>query len=370
LVGGGTGGHLQPGLVLRDALLRRHPDWKVAFLVAGREIEQEFLSAEVQQAALFPGQASRPALWRADLYCGALWRVKRTLKAFRPDLLVLLGGYVSAITTLGALGVPFVLLEPNRVPGKAARLAAPMARRVFLQWPLQRGARIPASKARWTGMPVSLTSLSSRSDARKKLGLDPDLPTLLVLGGSQGAQSINQGLFSGLASLEGRAELQIIHVTGPRHQEQARQAYARFAGPSRVLGFSTHMADLYAAADLIVGRSGGMTVAEIAAAGRAALFVPFPFHKDQHQLENARVLADAGAAWIVLQDQLGEDFVTRELLPRLRDPLELHHRGEIAATLGKRDATLRIVQELERLLEWRNPERQMAGEVQLWPSGS
>lgn len=350
-VGGGTGGHLQPGVVLRDALLRRHPDWRAEFLIAGRPVEKNFVPPEATCLELFPGLGGRPAPWRADLYVRAFWSAMRVLAQLEPDLLVFLGGYVAFIARLARLRVPMVILESNVLPGRSVRLAAPFARKIFTQWEPPADARLPAQRVAVTGMPLKFDVLPGRRDARAKLRLNEHRRVLLVLGGSLGAQAINERMIAGAAALAAAAPLTVVHVTGNKDEERVHAAYNAAGVDARVLPFSDDMPALYAASDLIVARGGGMTVAEIAAAGRAALFVPYPHHADLHQVRNAAMLTDAGAAWTVREEAAGDDFVARHVLPRLADLDELDRRGRIALGLSRRDATRRIVDEIERILD-------------------
>jgi UDP-N-acetylglucosamine--N-acetylmuramyl-(pentapeptide) pyrophosphoryl-undecaprenol N-acetylglucosamine transferase len=349
-VGGGTGGHLQPGVVLRDALLRRHPDWRAHFLIAGRPVERHFVPAEAS-LELFPGRASRPAPWRADLYVLAWWTAMRALARLQPDLLVFLGGYVAFIARLARWNAPMVILESNVLPGRSVRLAAPLARRILLQWAPAPAARLPAARTRVTGMPLKFDALPDRPDARERLGLPREGRVLLVLGGSLGASALNDLMIEGAADLAATRNLSVLHLTGAADEERVEEAYAMAGLDAVVLPFSDDVASCYAAADLVVARAGGMTVAELAAAGRPAIFVPYPHHRDLHQEWNASVLVDGDAAWMMREREAGKDFVRRHVLPRLADGDELARRGRNAAQFARRDATRRVVEEIERLLD-------------------
>src|SRR5688572_27431954 len=224
-VGGGTGGHLQPGVVLREALLRRHPGWRTHFLIAGRAVEKHFLPPEATCLELFPGRSSRPAPWRADLYVRAWIAAARELSRLEPDLLVFLGGYVAFIARLARWNVPMVVLESNVLPGRSVRLAAPFAQRLFLQWEPPPEAHIARERATVTGMPLKFESLPPRRDARRRLGIKPDARVLLVLGGSLGATALNERMIAGASELAATKDLAVLHITGPRDEERVQAAY-------------------------------------------------------------------------------------------------------------------------------------------------
>jgi len=218
-------------------------------------------------------------------------------------------------------------------------------------------------------MPLKFDVLPGKREARARLRLNEHRRVLLVLGGSLGAQAINERMIAGAAALAAAAPLTLVHVTGTRDEERVHHAYAMAGVDARVVPFSDEMGTLYAASDLIVARGGGMTVAEIAAAGRAALFVPYPHHEDLHQERNAGMLADAGAAWMVRESESGDDFVPRHVLPRLADLEDIERRGRIALSLSRRDSTRRIVEEIERLLDLEIPTDASAVEA-AWRAGA
>jgi UDP-N-acetylglucosamine--N-acetylmuramyl-(pentapeptide) pyrophosphoryl-undecaprenol N-acetylglucosamine transferase len=353
-VGGGTGGHLQPGVALGRELHERHPGWRLLFLVSGRGVERSFLSAGQNVLELFPGAASRPSLRRVDQYFRALRSVRRLLREAAPDLLVYMGGYVTGLTALVARGVPAILLEPDRRPGKAARLARRRVSQVFAQWPEERPVRgwfeRPGAPRTVTGMPVAWQAVPPREEARRRLGLAPSGRTLLVLGGSQGAQAINRRLAAGAGSLARVPGLQVIHLSGPRDREWLEETYVRAGVTARVLAFSADMDLLYAASDLVVARAGGMTVTELVAVGRAAVLVPYPHHRDLHQEANARMVVDAGGGWIVREGDRGEDFVEAEVIPRLLDEGELRACEARVRALERGDACRAIADSIEKLV--------------------
>ncbi len=346
--GGGTGGHLQPNVLLKRILERRHEDWRFVFLVSGRPVERQFLSDRDVVVPLFPGRGSRPSLLRPDVYLRAIWKVRELLREHRPDLLVYGGGYVSALAGAVAGRTPSVVLQPDRIPGKATRFLGRGARRIFSQW---EGAREtdPTSSTIVSGMPLPFQEFPSKREARRQLKLG-DRKTLLIVGGSQGARAINR-LFADQADQLDRS-VQVIHVTGAADRPWVEEAWKTSGITALVTPFREDMVTLYSAADLVVARAGGMTVAEIAAVGRPAIFIPYPHHKDRHQFANAEMLCQARAAWIWEENAESRDFVGRQVMGCLRNGKELEQRADRARGLGRRDAGEFIAEEIEALLSY------------------
>ncbi len=348
LVSSGTGGHLWPALVLTEALRERGHE--TVLLTEGRRVEQEFLSRVGCRAETLDlrgsgvGQVLRMARGTVD--------ARRVLKDADVDAVVCTGGRTSVAAGLAGrtLGLPLALLEQNAVAGKANRLLAHLADRVYLGLPPVRGVR----HGMLTGTPLRREFRSAdRAEARQRLGLRSDQPVVFVTGGSQGAGVLNERVPNALAAT-GRA-VQVLHLTGPDNDEGVRRRYAELARTSPVRAvvrsLALDMADLYAAADLVVCRGGGCTVAELIATGRASVVVPYPHHKDMQQLHNARVLERVGAAQIVEQRAFDDEQVRSLFQDLLGHPERLAEMGRAAAALQDEDASTRIAADVEdRLL--------------------
>jgi UDP-N-acetylglucosamine--N-acetylmuramyl-(pentapeptide) pyrophosphoryl-undecaprenol N-acetylglucosamine transferase len=360
LVSSGTGGHLWPALVLAEALRERGHE--TVLLTEGRRVEQEFLSRVGCRAETLDlrgsgvGQVLRMARGTVD--------ARRVLRDADVDAVVCTGGRTSVAAGLAgrSLGLPLALLEQNAVAGKANRLLAHLADRVYLGLPPIRGVR----HGLLTGTPLRREFRSvDRDQARRRLGLHAEQPVVFVTGGSQGAGVLNDRVPVALAAT-GRP-VQVLHLTGPDNDEGVRRRYAELAGTSPlraiVRSLALDMADLYAAADLVVCRGGGCTVAELIATGRAAVIVPYPHHKDRQQLHNAKVLERVGAAQIIEQNAFDEAAVRTLFRDLLGDPARLGRMGQAAASLQDEDASARIAVDVEeRLLSRRSPTRRKAEE--------
>lgn len=343
LVSGGSGGHLLPALSLARALRATGRD---AMLVTeGREAERALLAGsgfEAREVAVGGGMVMPFRLARAVL------QARRVLRDEGVDLVVGTGGRASVPVALAArtLGIRVCLMEQNAVPGRANRLLARLASRIWLGLPTTR----PLPRAVVTGTPLrDGLGVPERARARAELGLDRERPVLLVFGGSQGAAVLNETVPAALAVIQ--TPVQVVHLTGTGRDEPVRRAYAEARGDIRALvrPLANDMATLYAAADLVICRGGGSTIAELMAVGRGALIVPYPFHRDRHQWHNGKVLERAGAAVVVEQTRFDAATLTSILIRLLGTPAELRTMGERAHGLVPGDACTTILEDLVRL---------------------
>jgi len=280
----------------------------------------------------------------------ALVRSVRVLRSFRPDVVVGVGGYgtVPPVVAAKALGIPYVLLEPNAVPGKANRFLAGGAARVYAQWPQARSA-FPGcgDRVRVTGSPIRQGFRRiPKQEARRRFGLDDERPTVAIVGGSQGAEALNRGALAGLDGAGG--SLQLIHVAGAGRAEAVRSAYEERGARASVHEFVADMDRLYSAADLVVSRAGALTLAEIAAFEVPAVVVPIARSAGDHQRANARALARAGGGIFmeeaecvagglahVLRSLVSEDPMFDNMRKNLRPLARPEAAQEILGDLGE-----------------------------------
>lgn len=343
LVSGGTGGHLMPALELARALRNTGRDALV--LTEGRPAERALLQGSgltSREFAVGGGLGLPLRLARATLAC------RRMLRQENVGLLIGTGGRACVPAALAArsLTIPVCLLEQNAVPGRANRMLARLAARVWLGLPSQR----PLPRGVVTGTPLRVeVGQRDRKRARQDLGLEDGVPVLLVFGGSQGAAVLNEVVPAACARLH--RSVQVVHLAGIDRSEAVRQAYD--GGPANVRAIvrslTRDMATLYAAADLVVCRGGGGTLAELIAAGRPAVIVPYPHHHDRQQWHNGKVLERAGAGLVVEQARFDVESLTIVLDMLLGDPERLLVMGERARGLVPRDACARILADLADL---------------------
>lgn len=354
LAGGGTGGHLYPGLAVAEVWRRRARERSVLVIGTGKAVELRAVPAagcELRLIAARPlkGRTSgEQALSLASVPL-SMAQAASMLVRLRPSVVVGLGGYASGPVVLAAsaLRFPVAVMEQNAVPGFTNRLLSRMGAldRAYLTYPSSRRYFSPAT-ARVLGNPVRGAVLEARSAP-----LPLDRPSVLVLGGSQGAQRLNHALPDALA-LAGAAErgLNIMHGSGDAMVEAVRKRYDELGLKARVEPFIEDMATAYREATLVVSRAGATTLAELGVVGRPAVLVPFPFAVDDHQRKNAEELERAGAAVVVRDERATAEELAPLLAELLGDPGRLTRMAAASAETGRPEAAERVVDDLEELI--------------------
>jgi UDP-N-acetylglucosamine--N-acetylmuramyl-(pentapeptide) pyrophosphoryl-undecaprenol N-acetylglucosamine transferase len=341
IAAGGTGGHLFPGIAVADELVRRDATTRVVFVGTPRGLESRLVPRAGHALELLP---IRPlnAVGPGRLLLGLLalpWAMVRALALvlrLRPAAVLGIGGYAGGpVTLLAALsGVRTVILEPNARPGFTNRVLGPFVSVAACAWEETREAF--GRKGVVTGNPV-------RGGFARLPRREHRLPlTLLAFGGSQGSQVLNHALVEALPLLPGPERLRIVHQTGPRMRDEVAAAYATAGREGEVLPFLDDMVERMAGADLVLSRSGATTCAELTAAGRASILVPFARAADDHQRTNARALQDAGAARMIEEKDLSGASLAAELSALVDAPERLGAMEDAARALGRPDAAARV----------------------------
>jgi UDP-N-acetylglucosamine--N-acetylmuramyl-(pentapeptide) pyrophosphoryl-undecaprenol N-acetylglucosamine transferase len=355
IAGGGTGGHVFPALAVAKEWLQRRGapedgrrgERHVLFVGTERGIEtrlvpQAGMPLELIRAAGLKGISGLKLLRNAALLPGGLWDSEKILHRHRIDVALGVGGYASGPMMLVAVAhrIPTVVFEPNVEPGFTNRTLVGMATRVAVAY--QETAARFGNKSVVTGVPI-------RREFFQIPGKEHAPPfNILITGGSRGALPINQAVIESLDRLVARkSQLFIVHQTGERDYNAVRVAYARREFNAEVLPFIENMAERFAQADLIVCRSGAITVAEVSAAGRAAIFIPFGAATDAHQARNAATMQDAGAARLLPQTELTPERLTTEIFSLLDQPWKLSEMEQCARSLARPRAAEDIVDLLE-----------------------
>ena len=349
IAGGGTGGHVFPAIAVAQEWLRRGQEREVVLVGTERGMEaklvpQAGLPLETIRAAGLKGIGGLRLLRNVAMLAPSLWDSAAILRRHRFAAAFGTGGYVTGMVmfTAAVRGVPGVIFEPNAQPGLANRWLAPLTRRIATAH--ESTAQFWGRKAAVTGCPVRLEFF----DAPAR---EPRSPyRLLITGGSQGALPVNRAVVDALDQLAQRkSELSVVHQTGERDYNAVRVAYARREFNAEVVPFIQNMAERFAQADLIVCRAGAITVAEVAAAGRAAIFVPFGRATDSHQLRNAQVMEAAGAGRLIAEPELTGERLAREIFFLLDQPSQLQQMAQHARTLARPRAVEDIVNLIEEV---------------------
>ena len=317
--GGGTGGHIFPAVAIAGAVRALRPDAEILFVGAEGRMEMEKVPAAGYRIVGLPVRGLFRPLW-SPRNVGVLldfWRarrrVTRTLREFRPDVAVGVGGYASAPTlnAAHALGIPCLIQEQNSYAGVTNKSLARKAACICVAY---RGMErfFPAERILLTGNPVRQSLLqctATPAEARTALGLDPGRPTLLVIGGSLGARTLNDSIAAGIPAFEA-AGVQVLWQTGKLYADECRrraeEAAATMVHPT---AFIADMALAYRAADAVVSRAGASSISELCLLGKAAVLVPSPNVAEDHQTKNARALSDVGAALFVADADARRDLV-------------------------------------------------------------
>lgn len=346
IAGGGTGGHLFPGVAIAEELRAREPDAAITFVGTARGIEARVLPELGWPLALIEVSGLKTVgilgairgLFRLPK---ALWQARKVVKAFAPDAVIGVGGYASGPVVLMARlrGIPTAICEQNSIPGLTNKILGRVVRAVFLSF--QESARFfRPKKIQLTGNPV-------RRDLVQKLLAAPppagERVHVLVSGGSLGAVAVNELASQALIELAKTTPLAITHQTGEKDLAATAKRYADAGVTADCRAFIKDMATTYLAADLVIGRAGATTVAELAIAGKPAIFIPYPFAADNHQEINAREMATAGAALMFRQSELTAEKLRTALAPLVADAEKRAEMGAKMKALAKPGAAAAVI---------------------------
>jgi UDP-N-acetylglucosamine--N-acetylmuramyl-(pentapeptide) pyrophosphoryl-undecaprenol N-acetylglucosamine transferase len=363
IAGGGTGGHIYPGIAVAEELRRLDPSVGILFVGGDRGLEGRVVpEAGFELATIGARGLPRrsplrvPGALFANL--GAFFAALGIVDRFGPDVVLGTGGYVSAPVVVAAWlkKKPVVLQEQNSVPGLTNRLLARVADEVHLAFSESRGWFAHKDRLRLTGNPVRREILSGeRRQAVARFGLSEHVPTVFVFGGSRGARRINEATLDAMQRLKGHLTAQCILQTGKEDFAWAKERAESAGLAVTVVPYLTHIHEAYAAADLVICRAGAMTLAEIAACGVPSVLVPYPYAAYNHQEINAQNLAERGGAVVIKDGELTGERLALEMSRLLRDRETLIKMSANARRFARPDAAERIARSL---LDWAaNPDR-------------
>jgi UDP-N-acetylglucosamine--N-acetylmuramyl-(pentapeptide) pyrophosphoryl-undecaprenol N-acetylglucosamine transferase len=358
--GGGTGGHVYPMIAVADAVHEIAPELELVFVGTERGMETRVVPErgyrlELMRISPIRGRGVLGALHGIARAALSVPEARAMLERLAPSAVFSIGGYAAGPVSLGArsLGIPVALMEPNSVIGLANRLIAPLVQRAYTAFP-ESERHFKAGLVLRAGVPI-------------RAGFEPvpytprlDAPRVLVLGGSQGAKSLNEAVPRALAHLG--ENVRVTHQCGAAHEADARRLYAGLGLEARaqVLPFIADMPKALADADLVIARSGASAVSEICAVGRPSLLVPYPFASGDHQRVNAESLVRAGAAVCLPSTEASADRIAREISELFDHSQRLYTMAERATTLGRPQAARAIADDLLGLAGVASSERRVA----------
>lgn len=364
--GGGTGGHLMAGLSIAQEISSRFPGAHIIFFGTNKKGESGYIgksSYEFKQieACKLTSFIRLPLFIFVSLI-GIIHSMINIVR-IKPDIIVGLGGYGSALPVVAAyvVGVPIVLIEQNVIPGRANLIMSRWADAILCHWESTKNRFKKAGSISVTGIPIRNGIVGNETEVVKNpFGLASQGKTLLVMGGSQGAQAINKVLLQSIPKLKALIPgLQIIHLTGKEGYKEAKDAYDNLGISSFVSEFSSEIGIAYRLADLVICRAGANTIAEISAVGLPAILIPYPYATDNHQYWNAYELARIGGAVIIKQDELKPERLTELVSDLLLNDEKLDNMKKINRGLSKPFAAEKVVDKICQTFEAKKTKKKL-----------
>jgi UDP-N-acetylglucosamine--N-acetylmuramyl-(pentapeptide) pyrophosphoryl-undecaprenol N-acetylglucosamine transferase len=356
IAAGGTGGHIYPGIAVAGEIMRRDPASVVGFVGTAHGLESRLVPESGFELSIIESAGLKNVSLAAKargliLLPKSFFAARRVIRDFRPGIVIGAGGYVSGSVLLAAalMGVPTLVMDSNALPGWTNRVLARFVDKAAVSF--QEALGYFRGKGVLTGNPVRKEFFEIPLKQR-----DSSRFSLLVFGGSQGARAINEAMIAALPQLASqKGSLHVTHQTGQGDYEKVRAGYeaASWTGVADVKPYIDNMVSEFANADLIVCRAGATTSAELVAAGKAAIMIPFPLAADDHQRKNAEALQAAGAARMILQKDLNGTRLAEELSSLIASPDEIDRMETASHKLARRDAAAATVDLMEELMESR-----------------
>ncbi|HSP81107.1 MAG TPA: undecaprenyldiphospho-muramoylpentapeptide beta-N-acetylglucosaminyltransferase [Myxococcaceae bacterium] len=353
IAGGGTGGHLFPGIALAEEVVTRHHANEVVFVGTERGLEARVVPREGYPLETIRAQGLKgkglvgllKGLWALPM---SFVESVRILRKHKPDVVVGVGGYASGPVVLAAwlLGIPTAVQEQNALPGLTNKVLGRFVRVVFTAFE-GAGRFFPRRKVQLIGNPIRRKLM----DNYLRSYVAHERFTLLVFGGSLGARGINQRMLEALDSLQDvKEQLHVVHQTGKNDLEAVRRGYEEKGFRAEVVEFIEDMSGAYARAELVICRAGATTLAELMVAKKASILIPFPYATDNHQEVNARALVDAGAALMFRESELTGQKLAEQIRALKDDPERRRKMEKRAALLGRPEAAKELADVLVELM--------------------
>ncbi len=365
----GTGGHINPGLAIANKIKEEEKDSKIIFIGTIRGLENDLVPRAGYELKTIEAYGLSRKISIANfkkMYATlrATGKARKIIKEFKPDIIVGAGGYICGPVVWAAKkeNIPVILHESNAFPGKAVKMLSKKADEVLISFE-EASKRLPnAKKVVFTGTPVKIKkqdyTKKQREEIIKKLELETNKPIILIFGGSQGAQKINEAII-GLIENKLNKNYQIIWATGPKQYDNIKKEFEQKyiniekIENAKILPYIYNMEEVMNVSDVIVARSGAMTITEISNLGKPSILVPLPNVSQNHQLHNAEVLEKIGAAKIILNDQLETNKLQEEILEIIKNPEKMKEMGKKAFTKSVNNVQEKIYKEIKEIVKVR-----------------
>ena len=362
----GTAGHINPGLAIANKIKQEEPDSEIIFIGTTRGLENDLVpragyglkTIEAYGLSKQISIANFKKMWATLMATG---KARKIIKEFKPDIIVGAGGYICGPVVWAANKekIPVILHESNAFPGKAVKMLAPKAETVLISFEEAR-IRIPNAKnIVCTGTPVKIVKKEYSQEEKKKIltsiGINGNKPIVLVFGGSQGAQKINEAII-GILENKMNKDYQIIWATGPKQFDIIKEELAsknidiNNIENAKILPYIYNMEEIMNVSNIIVARSGAMTITEISNLGKPSILIPLPNVSQDHQLYNAKVLENVGAAKIILNNELNKTNLENEIEKIIKDPQLMHKMEEKAFSKSVTDVQEKIYEEIKKIV--------------------
>jgi UDP-N-acetylglucosamine--N-acetylmuramyl-(pentapeptide) pyrophosphoryl-undecaprenol N-acetylglucosamine transferase len=343
IAGGGTGGHIYPGIAIAQEFKSRYGDTQILFVGTARGMETKIVpragfALEVIEVAALKRVTFFERIKALLLLPKSFLAARSLIKKTKPQVVIGVGGYASGPVVMVAsiMGIPTIIAEQNALPGFTNRILARFINAAAVSF--EEARKLFGAKAEITGNPVRAEFFNV------PLREPGEVIQILITGGSQGAHAINEAVIETLPLLAGEsARLSLTHQTGEKDFETVRAAYEKSGLKAEIRPYLENMVAEFEHADLVICRAGATTVAELAAAGKPAIMIPFPFAADDHQRKNAEAVERVGAGRMILQAELTPERMAQELLWLINDPQQLVRMAEASRKLGHPDAAARVV---------------------------
>ncbi len=363
----GTAGHINPGLAIANKIKKEEKDSKIMFIGTTRGLENDLVPRAGYELKTIDAYGLSKKLTIENIKkmyktLKGYGEAKKIIKEFNPDVVIGTGGYICGATISAAhnLGIPTILHESNAFPGKAVKMLAKKTNTILVSFEDAKDRIKNAKKIVFTGTPVKIVkkdySINEKSEIIKKAGLEQIKPIVLIFGGSQGAQKINDAIL-GILKNKLNSNYQIIWATGPKQYDRIKErlednnVYINHLENAKIVPYIYNMEEMMNVADLIVARSGAMTITEISNLGKPSILVPLPNVSGNHQFYNAKVLEDIGAAKIILNDELNYNNLNSTIEEIVLNKNKIKEMAQKALTVSTTDVEDKIYKEIKKVIE-------------------